>query len=185
MCKKKSFFFLQSGQNPSVRVWELNDNITQVAELQSHKSGIASVVGSKNNFLLVYKTTVLHNIHLPPNGWSDQLKIDTMPLCSVKIKALLFNKRLELQCNITVKLDGQILKVFFIIQEFSPNGKLLVSIGDQHDMLVNVWNWKVSVLQSDCQHNKNIPVSTLQTKLKEVLIYLRDIDQNLVPKTVL
>ncbi|XP_012560855.2 WD repeat-containing protein 62 isoform X1 [Hydra vulgaris] len=26
--------------------------------------------------------------------------------------------------------------------EFSPNQKLLVSIGDHHDMLVNIWNWK-------------------------------------------
>lgn len=26
---------------------------------------------------------------------------------------------------------------------FSPNGKYVVSVGYQHDMMVNVWNWKV------------------------------------------
>lgn len=26
---------------------------------------------------------------------------------------------------------------------FSPNGKYIVSVGYQHDMMVNVWNWKV------------------------------------------
>lgn len=25
---------------------------------------------------------------------------------------------------------------------FSPNGKYLVSVGTQHDMVANVWNWK-------------------------------------------
>uniref|UniRef100_A0A7M5WY06 MABP1/WDR62 second WD40 domain-containing protein n=1 Tax=Clytia hemisphaerica TaxID=252671 RepID=A0A7M5WY06_9CNID len=60
----------ESGQQPSVRVWDLNENLSQVAELRGHKSGINAV-------------------------------------------------------------------------EFSPNNKLLVSIGDQHDMLVNVWNWKL------------------------------------------
>lgn len=29
---------------------------------------------------------------------------------------------------------------------FSPNGKYIVSVGYQHDMIVNVWNWKVSIL---------------------------------------
>ena len=28
-------------------------------------------------------------------------------------------------------------------QVFSPNLKYLVSVGYQHDMLVNVWSWKV------------------------------------------
>lgn len=27
---------------------------------------------------------------------------------------------------------------------FSPNGKYIVSVGYQHDMMVNVWNWKVT-----------------------------------------
>ena len=27
-------------------------------------------------------------------------------------------------------------------QAFSPNLKYIVSIGTQHDMMVNVWNWK-------------------------------------------
>lgn len=27
---------------------------------------------------------------------------------------------------------------------FSPNGKYIVSVGYQHDMVVNVWNWKVT-----------------------------------------
>lgn len=26
---------------------------------------------------------------------------------------------------------------------FSPNGKYIVSVGNQHDMMVNVWAWKV------------------------------------------
>ena len=26
---------------------------------------------------------------------------------------------------------------------FSPNGKYIISVGYQHDMMVNVWNWKV------------------------------------------
>lgn len=29
---------------------------------------------------------------------------------------------------------------------FSPNGKYIVSVGYQHDMIVNVWNWKVSIV---------------------------------------
>lgn len=32
---------------------------------------------------------------------------------------------------------------------FSPNGKYIVSVGYQHDMMVNVWNWKVRELLSD------------------------------------
>lgn len=31
---------------------------------------------------------------------------------------------------------------------FSPNGKFIVSVGYQHDMMVNVWNWKVTSLMS-------------------------------------
>ena len=27
-------------------------------------------------------------------------------------------------------------------QAFSPNLKYIVSIGTQHDMMVNVWNWR-------------------------------------------
>ncbi|XP_045898303.1 mitogen-activated protein kinase-binding protein 1-like, partial [Micropterus dolomieu] len=29
---------------------------------------------------------------------------------------------------------------------FSPNGKYIVSVGYQHDMMVNVWNWKKNVV---------------------------------------
>ena len=34
----------------------------------------------------------------------------------------------------------------FSLKAFSPNLKYLVSIGDQHDMLVNIWNWRVCSL---------------------------------------
>lgn len=27
---------------------------------------------------------------------------------------------------------------------FSPNGKYIVSVGNQHDMIVSVWAWKVA-----------------------------------------
>lgn len=27
---------------------------------------------------------------------------------------------------------------------FSPNGKYIVSVGNQHDMIVSVWAWKVT-----------------------------------------
>lgn len=37
-------FYFQSGQNPLVRVWDLNENLVQVAELRGHKSGITAVV---------------------------------------------------------------------------------------------------------------------------------------------
>ena len=32
------------------------------------------------------------------------------------------------------------------LQAFSPNLKFLVSVGYHHDMMINVWNWKVCVL---------------------------------------
>lgn len=32
---------------------------------------------------------------------------------------------------------------------FSPNGKYIVSVGYQHDMMVNVWNWKVTAAGSE------------------------------------
>ena len=28
------------------------------------------------------------------------------------------------------------------LQAFSPNLKYIISVGTQHDMTVNVWNWK-------------------------------------------
>lgn len=31
-------------------------------------------------------------------------------------------------------------------QAFSPNMKYVVSVGFQHDMLVNIWNWRVRYL---------------------------------------
>ena len=31
---------------------------------------------------------------------------------------------------------------FALFQAFSPNLKYIVSIGSQHDMMVNVWNWR-------------------------------------------
>lgn len=33
---------------------------------------------------------------------------------------------------------------------FSPNGKFIVSVGYQHDMMVNVWNWKVWAAPPAC-----------------------------------
>lgn len=32
---------------------------------------------------------------------------------------------------------------------FSPNNKYIVSVGNQHDMMVNVWAWKVCVVCSN------------------------------------
>ena len=37
-----------------------------------------------------------------------------------------------------MKLSAQLY-----LQAFSPNLKYFVSVGYQHDMMVNVWNWKV------------------------------------------
>ena len=34
---------------------------------------------------------------------------------------------------------------FFNFQAFSPNNKYVVSIGSQHDMIVNVWDWRSNV----------------------------------------
>jgi mitogen-activated protein kinase binding protein 1 len=31
------------------------------------------------------------------------------------------------------------------LQSFSPNMRYIVSVGTQHDMIVNVWDWKVGV----------------------------------------
>lgn len=47
-------------------------------------------------------------------------------------------------------LEGSYYKQFFsvyeervmFLQAFSPNLKYIVSIGTQHDMMVNVWNWR-------------------------------------------
>lgn len=33
----------------------------------------------------------------------------------------------------------------FFLQSFSPNMRYIVSVGTQHDMIVNVWDWKVGV----------------------------------------
>lgn len=35
--------------------------------------------------------------------------------------------------------------MYFFFQAFSPNNKYVVSIGTQHDMIVNVWDWKNDV----------------------------------------
>lgn len=40
---------------------------------------------------------------------------------------------------------------------FSPNGKYIISVGYQHDMMVNVWNWKV---MTSCRHNKSLKQSS-------------------------
>lgn len=32
----------------------------------------------------------------------------------------------------------------FALQDFSPNLKYIVSIGSQHDMAINVYNWKTN-----------------------------------------
>ena len=35
--------------------------------------------------------------------------------------------------------------MFPVLQAFSPNAKYAVSVGSQHDMIVNVWDWKNNV----------------------------------------
>jgi WD40 repeat protein len=32
-----------------------------------------------------------------------------------------------------------------VFQAFSPNHKYVVSVGSQHDMIVNVWDWRSNV----------------------------------------
>ena len=35
--------------------------------------------------------------------------------------------------------------LIYILQAFSPNLKYVASVGFQHDMIVNIWNWKVCI----------------------------------------
>jgi len=32
--------------------------------------------------------------------------------------------------------------VAYCVQAFAPNLKYILSVGTEHDMMVNVWNWK-------------------------------------------
>jgi len=33
----------------------------------------------------------------------------------------------------------------FCVQAFAPNLKYILSVGTEHDMMVNVWNWKNAI----------------------------------------
>ena len=37
------------------------------------------------------------------------------------------------------------INIFFFLQAFSPVQNYVVSVGSQHDMIVNVWDWKAGV----------------------------------------
>jgi len=45
---------------------------------------------------------------------------------------------------ILYEFDRGWLYLWWILQAFSPNLKYIVSVGTQHDMMVNVWNWKTN-----------------------------------------
>ena len=42
-------------------------------------------------------------------------------------------------------LTGKNRGFIFLLQSFAPNGKYVVSVGSQHDMIVNVWDWRGNV----------------------------------------
>lgn len=45
---------------------------------------------------------------------------------------------------------------------FSPSSKYIVSVGYQHDMIVNVWSWKVNYSKKFCSHY--VSISELATR---------------------
>lgn len=52
-----------------------------------------------------------------------------------------------------------ILSFCNVLQAFSPSNKYVVSIGSQHDMIVNVWDWK---------NNIKVASNKVSTKVKAV-----------------
>ena len=47
-----------------------------------------------------------------------------------------------------------------ILQAFSPNLKYIVSVGTQHDMMVNVWNWKTNAKVASNKIASNVSIIT-------------------------
>lgn len=47
---------------------------------------------------------------------------------------------------VSVWLESRSANIFDIfVQAFAPNLKYILSVGTEHDMMVNVWNWKNSI----------------------------------------
>lgn len=49
--------------------------------------------------------------------------------------------------------------LLFLFQSFSPTNKYVVSVGTQHDMIVNVWDWK---------NNIKVASNKVSTKVKAI-----------------
>ena len=64
-------FLSQSGHNPRVRVWELGETVTQVAELDGHKFSINCVVRIyfvyRTQFLEQFKCFGISVLSIPPS----------------------------------------------------------------------------------------------------------------------
>ena len=56
---------------------------------------------------------------------------------------------------------------FALFQAFSPNLKYIVSIGSQHDMMVNVWNWRTGNKVASNKVSCKVSLSVL----REIYLY--------------
>jgi len=64
--------------------------------------------------------------------------------------------------------------LIFFVQAFAPNLKYILSVGTEHDMMVNVWNWKNAIkvasnkVSSKVQQNNILIYSLLICSLIEL-----------------
>jgi len=59
------------------------------------------------------------------------------------------------------------------LQAFSPNLKYIVSIGTQHDMMVNVWNWKTNIKVASNKVASKVKLATICTLCTYFVSYFR------------
>lgn len=59
-------------------------------------------------------------------------------------------------CKLIISIP---IRICFDLKAFSPSNKYVVSIGTQHDMIVNVWDWK---------NNIKVASNKVSTKVKAV-----------------
>ncbi|TRZ26309.1 hypothetical protein HGM15179_000921 [Zosterops borbonicus] len=114
---------------PAVRVWDVAER-TQVAELQEHKYGVACVAFSPSSKYIV---SVGYQHDMIVNVWS--WKSGHMPAVRVWDVA-----------ERTQVAELQEHKYGVACVAFSPSSKYIVSVGYQHDMIVNVWSWKKNIV---------------------------------------